>query len=111
MLEINLALEVNPLLNPTQHRIVALILSDYRDGEPWARYTAAEICRELDLAPPNFYRALKPLRESGLVIKRSSTMWQVSPHYGWRGSRKSWEAAVRETEAPDLSVLRGTTGR
>lgn len=107
MTDTTLAFEVNPLLNPTQHRIVALILGDYRDGEPWARFTAAELCRELDVAPPNFYRALKPLRESGMVIKVSSTLWQVNPHYGWRGSRKGWEAAIRKTSAPNLEILRG----
>lgn len=107
MIEVNLALEVNPLLNPTQHRIIALILGDYREDAPWARYTAADICRELGLAAPNFYRALKPLRDSGLVIKRSSTTWQVNPHYGWRGARKSWEAARREIDPPDLGIFRG----
>lgn len=107
MFEISLALEVAPLLTPTQHKIVALILSDYREDAPWARLTAAEMCTELDLASPNFYRALKPLRESGLVIKRSSTMWQVNPHYGWRGSKKAWESARKKIDPPDLAILGG----
>lgn len=100
-------LVVDPLLSPTQHRILGIILADYRDGQPWARYTAAEMCRELELAPPNFYRALKPLREAGLVIKQSTTMWQVNPHYGWHGSRAAWEKARRETPIYDISKLNG----
>lgn len=107
MLEMNLALEINPLLTPTQHRIVALILGDYREDAPWARFTATEICELLDIAQPNFYRAVKPLRDAGLVIKQSTTMWQVNPHYGWRGSRKSWEAAMKAVKPPNLEVLGG----
>ena len=101
--------EVNPLLSPNQHRIIAHILSDYRVGEPWARKTVADMCREMEMASPNFYRAVKPLRDAGLVIKVSSTVWQINPHYGWRGSKKDWELARKETKKYDLSKFGGVS--
>lgn len=107
MWDITFAPEVIPLLNPTQHRIILLILSDYRENEPWARMTASEMGERLGIASPNLYRALKPLRASGLVIRKSSTVWQVSPHYGWRGSRQQWEKARKTAAAIDLEKLKG----
>ena len=100
------AMEVAPLLSPTQHRIVSRILFDYRADEPWARYTAAELMRDLGLTSPLFYRALKQLRDSGLVAKISSTAWIVNPRYGWRGPRPAWEEQMPYATAIDLEVLR-----
>lgn len=94
-------------LSPMQLRIVDAILADYRQGQPWARMTAAELAVESNTTEKGFYRALAPLRRAGIVIRSSSTMWQVNPHVGWRGSRESWEAALKATSTPELEALRG----
>lgn len=106
VIELNAAADIMPLLTPTQHKIIALILSDYRDDAPWARMTAREIAQQIGVTEKYLYRALTPLRRANLVLKHSQTMWQVSPHYGWRGSRKNWKLAMAEAPAIDLEALR-----
>lgn len=94
-------------LSPTQLRIIDTILSDYRDKQPWARMTATELAVETGISVKNLYKAIAPLRRTNVVLRPSSTMWQVNPHVGWRGSRKSWMQAMSITPEPDMGALRG----
>lgn len=100
------SMEVAPYLTQTQHKIISMLLFDYRQDAPWARFTSAELIRELGLTSPLFYRALKPLRESGLVKKISTTTWVVNPKYAWRGSRKEWEEQLKHAGPIDTWILR-----
>jgi hypothetical protein len=93
-------------LSPTQMKIIDVVLADYREGQPWARMTATEIATEAGLTSKNFYRAIAPLRKAGILLRSSSTMWQINPHVGWRGSRKVWADARRITPKPNMEELR-----
>lgn len=89
-------------ISPTQARIVDVVLSDYRDGQPWARMTGTELATEVGVTVSNFYKAQAPLRKAGILLRPSSTMWQINPRVGWRGSRASWEQALKI--APELKT-------
>lgn len=107
LIELTASVEIMPLLTPLQTKIVGVILSDYREGEPWARMTAAELASEVGVASPNLYRAIKPLRAARLLNRPSSTVWQISPHLGWRGTRKQWTTALASAPRPNLEALHG----
>lgn len=105
MLELDAAERILPALSPTQIAILNAILADYREGEPWCRASAADLADRIGVKVPNLYRSLRGLQASGLVSRVDSTTWQVSPHYGWRGTRKSWAEALSAAEYPDLEAL------
>lgn len=107
MLELDALQNIQPLLKPAQANILGMILSDYREDEPWCRATATDLAGRLGVKVPNFYRSLRALQESGLVYRLDSTTWQVNPYYGWRGARKAWMEAIASADYPDLEKLRG----
>lgn len=99
LLDDKFVVDILPLLGSTQTRIVMEILRGYREGEPWARFTAAELHKGvLGIESSNFYRALGPLRAANIVYRPSRTTWQINPRVGWRGSRREWQLALRGAE-------------
>lgn len=105
LIEQEAGVQIMPRLSPLQTKIVYTILADYREGAPWARMTAAELGREVGVIPQHFYRALKPLTRSGIVLRPSKTMWQVNPHIGWHGARRQWIEATAIVAAPNMEVF------
>lgn len=93
---INASIDILPMLSPLQTKIVMILLADYRDGEPWARMTAAEIGREAGVVSQALYRALTPLVDAQVIFKINRTTWRVNPRLGWRGSRKQWDVQYKQ---------------
>lgn len=106
MVELGAYDEIIPHLTQRQRRILEAILSDYREGEPWARMTVAGLAESAKISTKQTYEIVKPLKEAGLILRASRDTWQVNPHYGWRGSKKSWMDALAIVDPPDMEKLK-----
>jgi len=89
------------IFTQTEQVILGTILAEYRVSAPYALLTQADIGRLTGISRQNVYRAMKKLVEDGWIHRISGRCWQVSPWYGWRGSRSEWTAMRRQTPQPD----------
>lgn len=89
------------IFTQTEQIILGTILADYRVSAPYAMLTQSDIGRLTGISRQNVYRAMKVLEGDGWVRRISNRCWQVSPWYGWRGSRPEWAAMRRQTPQPN----------
>jgi len=69
-----------------------------------------EIAEELGMLQPNVSRSIKKLLELGVLLEgpkfgRNRT-YKLNPAYGWRGSAKSHQKALRAQEKASLAGLK-----
>jgi predicted transcriptional regulator len=95
------------------HRVLWMLLAQF-DFENYIRIEQAEIAKELGMHRPNVSQSIKRLHELGVLsegpkVGRSRT-YKISPSYGWKGSSKNHQQALRtadKAKAAGLFVVNG----
>jgi hypothetical protein len=99
MLDMVTAVTLPDRLTRTEQKVMAVVLGEYRLGEPFCLLTASDIALRAGLSRQNCAKAMKNLIEGEWLKKISAKCWRVNSHYGWRGNREEWEN-MRKTEEP-----------
>jgi hypothetical protein len=100
MLDMDTAVTVPDRLNRTQQKIMNVVLSEYRLGEPYCLLTASDIALRAGISRQNCAKAMKELVEGAWLFKISPKCWRVNAHYGHRGNREQWQEMKRMEEPP-----------
>lgn len=105
MLDIYALAKAPDIFTRTEQKLLGLIVSEYRLGEPYCLLSQADIARRIGVSRQNCNRALKVLVDDGWVSRISDRCWTVSPFFGWRGSRPEWASARRAAVQPNWRGL------
>lgn len=105
MIHLDAAVLAPLALSTTQVAILNMILTDYRQDEPYAiGLRVTDIAERLTLTRQAAHRAVKDLMDRNFLYRPDSSTWVVNPHYGWRGSKVKWAAQLEIAEEPEWGL-------
>ncbi len=99
----------NEIKNLEDYRVLMMLLGRL-DFENFIQLSQTELAEALGMKKPNVSRSIKRLLSLGVLLEgpkigRSKT-YRLNPNYGWRGSPKSHQKAIRAQEKASLAGLK-----